>query len=176
MDQNNPKVLTPEAQKLVEDLLNQVLAETHTQTAALRRLRALREMLTRRLFSNSQDLSVTDPDDLNWLYKLGENFFAKFNQKNIYDLIDYLENEIKNARVLIIYIPFSLPETELVKLSNKLRATYGPNFLIETKLDPQLIGGCALVWQGIYKDYSIKQKIKNNQENILTTFRQYFKR
>ena len=68
--------------------------------------------------------------------------------------------EIKAIEPLHLTLPFELPDTELQIISNKLRQDYGPRFLIETKIDPALLGGCTMSYKGVYKDYSIKNKLK----------------
>lgn len=176
MDHRPKTTLSEFDLRKAQELLSQILVETYTHTDALRRLRALKELLVQRLFSKSHDLTVSEPEDINWMYRLGENFYNQFNDQNVYQLCEYFEAQIKQKEALIIYIPFEMPYLEKVKMTALLRRSYGEEFLTEFKLDPQLIGGCALVWRGIYRDYSIKQKIKQNQEGILSTFRVYFKR
>jgi F0F1-type ATP synthase delta subunit len=95
--------------------------------------------------------------------------------QNIYATFETLEKDIKTIEPLILYLPYELPDEEISQIGTKLRADYGNKFLIEVNIDPNLIAGCALSFKGIYKDYSIKQKIADNKQQILSTFRQYVK-
>ncbi len=72
-------------------------------------------------------------------------------------------DEIKAIEPLYFYLPFELPEEEILKISSKLRRDYGKQFLIETRVDPQLLGGCALSYKGVYKDYSLKDRLNKTK-------------
>lgn len=68
---------------------------------------------------------------------------------------------IEAIEPLYLYLACDLPQEEVTKIAQKLRKDYGKDFLIETKVQPELIGGCAMSYKGVYKDYSLKGKIQN---------------
>lgn len=172
---------------MVADLLDQLLANTYTQTEALSRLRALRDLILVQLFGSKTKSTRAErppsPDGMGptgqqtlWLTSLDKDFYSQFNRKNVYGLFDSLEREIKKNKPLVIYLPFELPEESVTDLGQRLRKNFGKNFLAEIKIDPLLIAGCSLVWNGIYKDYSIRQKITDNRERILAMIGEYIKK
>jgi len=50
-----------------------------------------------------------------------------------------------------------------------------PRLVFDFKVDPSLIGGCAFVYKGVYKDYSLRARISDNKDKIIGEFRKYFK-
>ncbi|MCL4398032.1 F0F1 ATP synthase subunit delta [Patescibacteria group bacterium] len=83
---------------------------------------------------------------------------------------DKAREEIKTIEPLYLYLPAQVPEENLQSIVGKLRRDYGDRFLIEIKIDPALLGGCALSYKGIYKDYSLKAKLEKNREALKKEF------
>ncbi len=112
------------------DLIAQILTQSYTKTQALRAL------------SDLEDKARKKPA------KDQEEIFAK------------AKAEIVAIEPLHLFLPRGLPDGELEKIVGKLRKSYGPKFLVEIKFQGDLIGGCAMSYKGVYKDYSIKNKLK----------------
>lgn len=155
-------------------MLDKLLTNTYTKTDALKRLRLLKEFVILKLFGGGEQKFTLE--DLAWLESfLGKNpqeatkdeLFKNFQPNSVYHDFEDLENSIKNIQTLTIYLPISLPLENIVEIGKYLKESYGPNFLIDLKYDPTLVAGAALAWKGIYKDYSIKQKLQGNHEQIL---------
>ncbi|MBI2595352.1 hypothetical protein HYW46_01295 [Candidatus Daviesbacteria bacterium] len=156
-------------------ILDLVLAHTYTRVDALRRLRILKQLLEGRLFGLDQQPELI-PQDSVWLNQLDTKIYNFFNRQNLYSLIDEVEKFIKQVLTLTIYLPFELPDTELIALGEYLRKDYGKNFLVEIKFDSNLIGGCSLIWKSILKDYSLKKRMEDSREVILGNLKQSLKK
>lgn len=158
---------------MINKLLDQLLAETYTRADALSRLRALKDLFLVEMFGSAQEIKPqtsrreTPGQHTPWIVSLGSSIRRYFNRDNVYQLFDSLEEEIKKIKSLVIYLPSIMPEEGTVAIGKHLRKTYGTRFLMEIKVDPSLLAGCGLVWNGIYKDYSIRQKIDGNRTKIL---------
>jgi len=83
------------------------------------------------------------------------------NRKITQKEFDETKNKIEAIEPLHISVPVELPDEEIAKIIAKLRQEYGKEFLMEIKFDKSLIGGCALSYKGVYKDYSVKAKLNN---------------
>lgn len=160
----------------MDEILSIVLQETYTFTDALRRAKVLRQFLMHKLFGGIDDKNAYRQDDIQWLDGLGGQFYSQFTKDNFYGVLKQLEDSLHKFQPLVIYVPFEMPEHEIARLGNYLRQAYGKNFLIEVKIDPSLIAGCALVWGGLYQDYSIRKRISSNKEAIISLMQQSFKR
>ncbi len=164
-----------------KDLLEQILAETYTQTEALQRLRVLRELIFLQLFGEGEkktiDAPITPPvQQTGWMASFDRQIFKTFTKDNVYKIFNEIEAEIKKIRPLVVFVPFELPEIGITAIGQYLRKNFGKNFLFETKIDPAIIAGTALVWNGIYKDYSVRQKIIENRKQILEMMKGYLKK
>lgn len=160
-----------------KELLDRILASTYSMTDAIRRLRSVKQFLINQLFASAiSEFSADTQADTAWLSGLGADFFKNFNQNNVYQLIEEIDKELKKVQPLVIYLPFEMPAGEVVRVGLYLRKTFGPTFLVDIKIDPNLIAGCALAWNNSYKDYSLRVKISENKLKILEIIKSYVKR
>lgn len=159
-----------------EKLLATIINQSFTQAEALRHLRSLKEFLVNKLFTSGGKTTEPVEEENAWILALGEEFLKQFDKKNIYRLFEETEATIKKIPLLVIYVAVEIPESEVTALGTKIRQTYGNEFLLEIKLDPGLIAGASLVWNGVYKDYSIRKKIADNREIILNSLKTYANR
>lgn len=160
----------------IQPLVDKMLASTYTSTDAMRRLRAIKQFILNQLFASAiQSFGSGDEADSAWLPSLGTDFYAAFNQNNVYATMEDLERAIRGIKPLLIYLPFEIPQGEMVRVGMKLRTEYGKNFLVDFKVDPTLIAGCALVWKSIYRDYSVRGKIHQHKSEIIEIVRSYLK-
>lgn len=178
---------------MTDKLVDDILATTYIQIEALSRLRALKDLILVQLFASSaaaapgvggqvsrekvkmQEVVGSPAQHTAWLTSLGPDFYKNFTRENVYKIFEEMENAIKKIQPLVIYVPFEIPNDELTPVGEYLRKNYGKRFLIETKIDPGIIAGTALVWKGMMKDYSIRKKIADNRETILRTLKSFVK-
>ena len=67
-----------------------------------------------------------------------------------------------------------MPHEEIEALGLRLRKKFNkPDFLIDVKHDPALIGGASIVWQGVYYDFSIQKRIQDNRAQILERIKEF---
>lgn len=158
-------------------LLDNILANNYTQGEALRRLRVLKSIMISKLFGGSADISQKDISDIDqgWLKTMETKLIDVINKKDVYKTFAQTEEQIKKIKTLVIYLPFDIPEHEIIRLGEKIRSDFGKNFLMELKYDPNLIAGAALVWNGVMKDYSVRQQINQNRQTILEAFKEYIR-
>lgn len=153
-------------------ILEKILEDNFTLSELRHRIHVLRFYLNKRLFGN--DTTEFDSQvrvEAGWFYKLGEPFFNQFNKANLSQIFDALEAEVSNLPVLTIYFAFEPGRDELHRIGDFLRKNFGPKFIFDAKFDPTLIAGCAFVWKGGYKDYSLRARVAENRQQILETIK-----
>lgn len=153
-----------------KNLFNKFLANSYFTQEIRARFNVLRAYLIAQ-FYNSKPENEFKPEELVWLKSLGTDFYKDFNRTNVYQLLDFIDAEIKKIKPLIIYTAFEISELEEGKLGLWLRKNFGADIIAQLKIDPNLIGGCALSWKGIYKDYSLKARIDQKHAEIITSLR-----
>src|SRR3989338_3041485 len=169
-----------------QTLAKQFLTTTFTKNQALRRLRLAKELLELLFFqgANPDDFENTfnklkakySPyfvgqegleEDVKFIYTLGPNFFKNFSTVNINDQTALLEKSINDTKNILMYLPFELPEDQVIVLGGWFKKNLGEDTLFEINYDPELIGGCAISYKGIYKDFSLRAKVDENKVKIL---------
>lgn len=156
------------------DLVATFLSTTYSMRQARARLRSLRDYLISSIYqprTNQPPSGDQDP----WLLSLGNSFFEGFNEENVYQHLQFLETAIKNITPLILYLAFDMPDTEVNKMGLWLRTNIKNDLVFETKIDPNIIAGCAMSWKGMYKDYSLRARIDENKDKILINLKNFSK-
>lgn len=170
--------LMSNSQKLVnmiENILTAILKDTFTLNSLNHRLRILKSYLLKALFGGAKQ-SVLLQEDLNWLATLGESFYKNFTKDNVYQIFDDLARLQAKLPKLTIYLPFEATDNLCLQIGSYARKTFGkPNIILDTKYDPALVAGCALVWNGIYRDYSLRARVEERKEEILAGFKKYLR-
>lgn len=159
-----------------QSLLNLILKDTFTPAACLKRLGLLRGVTETEIFQKQAEAKQNlPPDDLAWLEAVDTKVVAGLTGANFETIFKATEEAIRNILPLTVFVPFALPDQQSNEIGRKLRESYGDQFLMEVKIDPSLIAGCALAWKGIYQDFSLKKRIETQKQVILNTLKQYIK-
>lgn len=157
---------------MTDQILNTIIESSYTLHELRTRVRVLKAYLGKKVFgSETDDMDLDIRSEINWLYQLGDQFMSQFNRSNFSEIFTEIENRINHLNPLIIYFAFEPTANELHNVGIWLRKNYGAQFLFDHKYDPTLIGGCALVWKGLYKDYSLKGRIEQNRQAIIEVIR-----
>ncbi len=156
----------------MNDILNTILKDTYTLTQLKHRLNILKSHLLNSFFGNQIEENLPPPD-LNWLKSLPTPIYQQFNKDNVYQIFTDLENKINQFQPLIIYLTFEPDDSVLSQIGTFARKTFKGLLLLDTKFDPNLIAGAALVWKGVYKDYSLRAKIEERKAEMLDSFKKF---
>ncbi len=156
----------------MDNVLSLILKDTYTLTLLKHRLSILKSHLVSHFFTDKTEDS-TNQADLAWIKSLPDDFYKKFDKDNVYEYFSIAESEIEDLTTLIIYLPFQTDEHIEAQIGELTRKIFNPNLMLDCKYDPNLIAGCALVWKGIYKDYSLRVKIEERKAEVLESFKKY---
>lgn len=156
----------------MDPFLQKILENTFTLSRLKHRLHALREYVSHQIFAKGETSGI-ETADLKWLNSLGNPFFLNFSRDNFDGIFKNLEDYLKNCRPLIIYLAFEPTEELLQTIGLYLRKNFTKYPIFDAKVDPELIAGAALSFNGVYKDYSLRVKINNEKEKILANFKKF---
>lgn len=159
----------------MNDILSIILSDTFSLNLIKHRLGILKSNLIKTFFGNETAESSVSTEDINWLKSLPQSFYQQFNKDNIYQIFSGLEEELSKLKVLIIYLAFEPDETTINQIGAFARKIYDPALILDIKVNPGLIAGTALVWKGIYRDYSLKAKIETKKSEILEEFKKFLR-
>lgn len=160
---------------LSNPLFQKIIDSTYTKRQLERRIRSLKFYISNRLFApgNAQIQESVGEQELYWIISLDEDFYTNFTKENMDKLLKNFEEEAAKIEPLTVFIAFDIPEADLEFLGQKLRKKYGQSFLLDVKHDPSLIGGAAVVWKGVYQDFSLAKRIRDNQAQILERIKEF---
>lgn len=157
----------------MNDTLAIILKDTYSLSQLKHRLRILKSSLLKAFFGGA-NLSFS-PEQLSWLKSLPTDFYHKFTKDNVYQIFTEMEKEISKLKTLTMYLTFEPDSAALYEIGAYIRTNFGPGFLLDIKLDPALIAGTALVWKGVYKDYSLRAKLQARKTETLQEFKKFLR-
>ncbi len=158
----------------MDHILTTILNDTFTLSVLKHRLMVLKTYLNQKFF-NPAGKAEFEAQDLAWLKSQPAAFFQTFTPDNITQFFSQLEKQIQSLKVLTIYLTFEPDNETLSQIGVSLRKTFKDLYLMDVKYDPNLIAGPALVWKGVYKDYSLRSQIEQKKEMILQSFKKYLR-
>lgn len=97
-----------------------------------------------------------------------EKFFNKKTAKDE-DLdkpFDQAAAALEKVPELVVYTAVELRPEVQQKLGKKAREIFDTDFFIDFKVDPDLLGGAALAWQGQYNDYSLRAQFEEKEAEV----------
>ncbi len=182
-------------------LVTKFLTHTYTKAESLRRIRVVKDFINHILFIDTDKKSFDEQlasyqqktilplneVDQAWMKELGSEFFQVFSpsgtESNVTTsskeykpsttIFRELEAAIQKAPIVTIYLAFSPSAADLQPVNDWIKKELGPAMLYEINYNTQLIGGCAFSYKGIYKDFSLKNKIDANKQIVLKTLGEY---
>ena len=159
--------------KIMDDLLNILLKDIYTLSALRHRIRVLRSYFSK-IFFGTADL-ILNENDIVWINSLPKDFLEKFDKNNTTQKIAELEKTIGQLQPLTVYLPFEANDEAVKLIGGMARKLFNPKLFLDIKYDPRLLAGCALSWKGIYKDYSLHQKITEKKQAISLSFNKFLR-
>lgn len=157
------------------EIFNIILKDTFSLAQFKHRLRLLKSNLLKNFFGTQDESLPLYAQDLSWLKSLPATFYEKFNKDNVYEILSNLEKQASNLPLLTMYLTFEPDEVVLSQIGSFCRNKFGPNLLLDIKLNPNLIAGTALAWKGILHDYSLRAKIEERKTEISQGFKKFLR-
>lgn len=165
-------------------IIGRLLPYTYTRNQAIKRLRLIKEFLNFAFFTNQtgddfntlfekfkskylRENALSDIKELNFIHSLGVSFFKLFTPATLHLQLEQLEEQLLKNKTITLHIPFDLPDESVQELGVWFKQNLDATVLFNVVLDPTLIAGCAISFNGNYRDYSIKSKLKNTHTEVL---------
>lgn len=82
------------------------------------------------------------------------------NQKNQFDFLEELKKEFSQMPVLKMQIAFSPSQETIRKISKYLEKELGKKFILDIIVNPEIIGGAILEYQGKYLNLSLAKEFE----------------
>ncbi len=159
----------------MDNTLNTILQNTYTLSQLRHRMSALKTYLEQQFFGADGSKDFMPQIDTSWINSLPPAFLQNFNKDNLASVFEELQRQITLLQTLTIYLTFNPDEQTIQQMGEFTRRTFSPLMMLDIKYNPNLIAGTALVWKGIYKDYSLRSKIEDRKGKILDSFKKFLR-
>lgn len=158
----------------MDNILNVILTNTYTVSELKHRQSSLKSFLEQQFFGGVKPTDLSETDTA-WINSLPPIFLQNFNKDNLAQVFEELQKQITKLQTLTLYLTFD-PDTDSIRQMGEFaRRTFSPLIMLDIKYDPNLIAGAALVWKGVYKDYSLRSKIDARKGEILESFNKFLR-
>lgn len=71
-----------------------------------------------------------------------------------------IKNKAEGLQAITLTLAFEAQQSTIDKISSFARQTLGENIIIEINVEPNILGGAIIVFNGLYHDYSLKTKLE----------------
>jgi len=120
----------------MEKILAPLLKNNYTKKDLVRQLRLITTDIKKRKYKSLVDKTSPDQSDL------------------------ITPDIIENLPLVTITLATVLPKEEIPRLGQWFRRHVNREVLLEIRRDPQIIGGCQIIWQGEEGDFSLRKKFE----------------
>ncbi len=158
-----------------QQILDEILKDTYTLETFKKRFQALKRKLESALFESKEKIESLNAQD-DWAQRFDKELFSQITSSSFTSISQYIDKYLSGLNILSIYFVFMPDPDQAKEIGEWIRKALGdPGIIFDAKVDPALIGGCALVYKGIYKDLSLRARIFEKKEVLLGEFKKYFK-
>jgi F0F1-type ATP synthase delta subunit len=129
----------------MEKILAPLLKENYTPKDLVREIRLITTDIKKKKQKSLLDKTIKNQPDLITSDKT---------------TLDWWEAAVEKLPRAIITLAIALPKTEINRLGQWFRRNVNSEILLEIRQDPQIIGGCQIIWQGREGDFSLRRKFE----------------
>jgi len=158
-----------------------MLENTYTTDDLIERLALMRAYYSKRLFSGGTDATLGEvignsctPDTLQalslWLEKFQKDDISPLM---VYEALDTVEEDIGGIPSVMLYVPIRFSHEHVVRFGRWFRENVQPNILLTMRTDPRMAGGCGLVWNSTFYDFSLRYSIHQHRDDVVAMFNKY---
>ena len=87
--------------------------------------------------------------------------FSEDNKLKLERVLKKLRGEYTSIEIVKVDLAFEPSERFMAMLKNWIQNNIGSNVVLDLHVNPKLLGGALITYKGLYKDFSILDKVKN---------------
>jgi hypothetical protein len=163
-----------------EGVLKKLLEGSLDRGVLFRRIGVVRQYLEQVYFTPENksflewcESANMNPDDMESLCGLDEDFWSSFAKDTMYDMVETLRKQIGDLPTIGLYVPFELKNGECHAVGKWLRDNINPTLVLDIHKDESIVGGCAITAAGMWRDYSLRYYMRKKQAEIVGIMTKY---
>ncbi len=90
--------------------------------------------------------------------------FIKAPDKNAF--LEALKSDMLNVRILELTTAVYLDEKSISRISNWVKVNIGPDVVIDLNIDPEIMAGVNMTFQGKFKEFSLRDIFENSLSQL----------
>lgn len=168
----------------MEAVITTLKETTYTKTRLLHRLGILQHVLERVFYQAASDTPVRDafteelrayaePDDIDALAQLGTDWVLEMSESSVPTALQSAHESIEAAPTLTVYVPAVFDEPAEAELGKWCRAELDAQMLLELEVDPNVVGGCAVIAHNTLHEYSLRTELAAQPDLLAKLVSQY---
>lgn len=76
--------------------------------------------------------------------------------------LEEIKRDIEKLPLVTITLAVAPPKKEINRLGQWFRRNVHPRAILDIHQNPQIIGGCRIIWRGREGDFSLRRKLQKN--------------
>lgn len=170
---------------MVQDVFEQLLQNTFTTDSLYQRIRSLRQYYETHLYAQDDaerhstvaalcQKQGLDADTCRALEEW-ERYFTEHasGPEEVLKTLHELEGQIHVLPSVVIYLPLIFEDVEIAKIAGWFRIHVRKGMLLEVKIDANVTGGCAFIWNNTYYDFSLRYFMRKERAEIVSMLNAY---
>lgn len=163
-------------------------SQTYTAVDLHRRLGVLQECLEAVLYDEPEQMRVmpvaerrqkaikqlvADETDRQMLTDMDDELWDSFTPATLVTKLNQLEAEAAALPVMTLYVPVAFGTKELQPIAEWVRGAVDRGLLLEVEVDPQVVGGCAFVYNDTHFDWSLRRYLRARKGMVTSLLNTY---
>jgi F0F1-type ATP synthase delta subunit len=152
-----------------------MLRNTYTTDELVERIGIMRAYYDRVLFKEEKDLRIKDvvkEDAEEGVSERLEEWYSEMVSQKIpplvvYEALDAILEDMSGLPTVALYVPVRFTPKHIMRFGEWFRKEVQPNILLSVRIDPRVTGGCGIVWQATYHDFSLRYYLSMHREEIM---------
>lgn len=103
----------------------------------------------------------------------GSEFADLFSAENVYEKMRAFKASARSYEKLTLYIPVHFGPAQMERIGSWCRAKVAPEVMLDLRIDPTAVGGCAFVYRNTFHDFSFTYFASNVRSKLVDLLRRY---
>lgn len=158
-------------------IINTILEDTYTTDELAERVSVMHEHYGALAFTPKEEGhtvlnrygTTLDPYTLTILTRWEQAFAQmKLSPKELYETFGVVEEEMSTIPSATLYVPVHFSPEYVAGFGKWLRENTKPNLLLTMRIDSRVSGGCALIWNNVYHDFSLRYFVHTKKLELVS--------
>lgn len=99
--------------------------------------------------------------------------FDSFTAQNLYERIQAIKQAAKDLPHLTLYVPVHLTSMQIEPVGVWCRVYVQPDIMLDLRVDPAAVGGCALAYNDAFHDFSFSYFVTKERSALVKLVHDY---